>query len=193
MKRISAFFYAKTNLVISIILTIAMGAYAALVMGGQSECFQSQLDEGLKVFGLTFGLTMEYALNVFSSLNNEGLLCYKELILIWDNIFPILYSLMYVFWLSWIYKRIRFNKGKNYIINIFPFVPAIVDWIENVFELRLVNFFIDNQDLIISHVQISSFISQFKWICSYCNYAIILIGIIILIYQTLANRKIINR
>ena len=103
MKRLSDFFYNRTNLYISVILTIIMISYASLVLGGKSECFNDQLNEGQKVLGLKLGYSHEYAVSFFNSLDSDGLICYKNLILIWDNIFPLLYGTMYVFWISLIY------------------------------------------------------------------------------------------
>ena len=188
MRRLSALFYSHSSLASSIVLTTAMVLYASLVMGGKSQCFESQLPEGMKVFGLKFGLGYEYAMSFFNSLDMSGLLCYRQLIALWDNIFPITYSLMYVSWLSYIFKRIPSKGAWPGIINLFPFIPAAMDWIENIFELKLVDYYILNHELIESQVMISSIISQFKWIASYTNYLIIITGVSILLYQFLKKK-----
>ena len=189
MKKLAEYIYARTSLAASIGITLAMGTYAWLVMGGQSECFQNQLEEGVKVFGLTFGLSKEYALSVFQSLNPEGLICYKRLMLIWDNIFPLIYCSMYLFWLSYFLKDILPRSLNIRILNLYPLIPAILDWAENITEVGMVNYFIDNTDITSSLITLNSTLSQSKWIASYLNYSILALSITLFIYHKINKIK----
>ncbi len=189
MNRLSDFFYKRTNWFTCILLTGIMVAYAALVLGGKSACFQEQLPEGFKVLGLKTGYSLTYVQELFGSMNESGLLCYRNLILIWDNIFPLLYGMMYVFWLSLIFKNTAVIKSKFSLINLFPLIPVVLDWVENIFELRLTNNFIDFNTVTETHVRAASFISQVKWGGSSLNYLIILAGLILLMIQWAKQRK----
>jgi hypothetical protein len=183
MKRISDFFYKKTNLFYCIALTAIMILYAVAVLGGKSKCFTDQLTEGQKVLGLKMNYSYDYAFGLFNSLDNGGLLCYKNLILIWDNIFPLIYGLMYILWISFIYRNIDFKNQSLKLLNIFPFIHILMDWIENRFEINLVNQFIISGSLKPESVELASVISLIKWSCSYLTYLIILTGLVLIIFK----------
>jgi len=103
MKKVSDYFYLKSNIVICVILTVTMVLYAWLVMGSQSKC----ISEGVSLLGLRFGYTYESVIELFNLLNQNSLNCYNKLLKIWDNIFPFFYGSMYIFWLSLIFKNIN--------------------------------------------------------------------------------------
>jgi hypothetical protein len=165
-----------------------MISYASLVMGGKSECFADQLNEGQKVLGLKFGYSYEYAFSFFNSLNNEGLICYKRLILVWDNIFPLLYGTMYIFWISLIYRNIEVKCTGLRSLNIFPLFHILMDWTENFYEINLINQFLVTHDISKASVDFSSFVSTIKWSCSIITYAILISGFSILIFKKFTKK-----
>ncbi|MBK7094015.1 MAG: hypothetical protein IPH57_02720 [Saprospiraceae bacterium] len=188
MKRLPDLFYKKTNLFIAILFTVAMVGYASLVLGGKSECFSQQLNEGQKVLGLKLGYTNEYAVSFFNSLDSEGLICYKNLILIWDNIFPILYGIMYILWISLIYRNIDFKYSNFRFLNIFPLFHILMDWTENFAELNLVNQFTVNNSISLVSVKFSSYVSLIKWSSSFITYGILIPGLAMIISKKLKNK-----
>lgn len=188
MKRLSDLFYKKTNLFIAILFTVAMVGYASLVLGGKSECFSQQLNEGQKVLGLKLGYTHEYAVSFFNSLDSDELICYKNLILIWDNIFPILYGIMYILWISLIYRNIDFKYSNFRLLNIFPLFHILMDWTENFAELNLVNQFTVNNSISLVSVKFSSYVSLIKWSSSFITYGILITGLAMIISKKLKNK-----
>ena len=189
MKKVSDFFYIHSNWFSCFVATGSMVAYAALVMGGKSACFQDQLPEGYKVLGLKTGYTLAYVQELFGSMNREGLLCYRNLILIWDNIFPVLYGLMYIFWLSLILKYLPTKAHRFRLLNLYPVIPVILDWTENFFELRLVEHFTNSHVVTQELVAVASGISQIKWLGSSLNYLIIVVSLILFFIHWLKYRK----
>jgi hypothetical protein len=189
MKKLSDFFYKKANWKTCIFFTVAMVAYAALVLGGKSACFQDQLPEGFKVLGLKTGYSQAYVEKLFGAMDESGLLCYRNLILIWDNIFPVLYGVMYIFWLSLIFKNTAVINSRFRLINLYPLIPVFLDWTENFFELGLTDNYLAFETVTGSQVQIASIISQMKWGGSTLNYFIILTGLILLIIEWIKQRK----
>lgn len=189
MDRLSDIFYRKANWISCLLATAIMVAYASIILGGQSSCFEDQLPEGYKVLGLKAGYSLNYAMALFGSMNETGLFCYRNLILIWDNIFPVLYGVMYILWLSFIYKNTRVRHSKYRFLNFYPLVPVLLDWTENFFEWRLTESFIRSETFTESQVQIASVASQVKWIASSLNYLIIVIGIVLLIFNLIKQRS----
>ena len=179
MKRLSDFFYAKTNGWVCLLLTGVMVIYASLVLGGTSADFQSQLPEGMKVLGLKTGYSYEYALNLFQALDPEGLQSYQRFILRWDVIFPLIYGAMYLAWVSLLYKKVSFRFSFTKYLNLFPLVLIVLDWKENFFENRLVNQFLQTGSLMERDVAIASFFNQVKWSGSMINYLILIVGVIL--------------
>ncbi len=184
INRLSEYFYQKSNLVNCITATAIMVLYASIVLGSKSECFQNQLQEGSQVLGLKFGYTFEYVSIFFNQLDESGLACYASFVLIWDNIFPILYTVMYILWISWIYKSARNAYPQLSLINLFPIIPCIFDWLENILELRLVNLFIAGNDIHNFDVTIASLVNQLKWMNSSAEYFVIFIGLSLIILRT---------
>jgi hypothetical protein len=185
--KISTVLFKKITLPLAIGLTIVMIAYASLVMGSQSNCITSQLGAGQALLGLKFGYELEYVHALLSNLDTEALKCYLRLLLIWDNLFPLLYGSMYIAWLSVIYK----NTFKKYQwpVNLYPLIPVIMDWIENVFEAGLVRSFLNSGVISSDQVHISALITQIKWSASYLNYTLIIVGIILLLIKRYYQRR----
>jgi hypothetical protein len=178
MKALSAFFYQRTGIKQCLGMTVLMVLYASVVMGGQSACFQDQLAEGMRVLGLKRGYDLAYVQAMFGAMNESGLQCYRELVLVWDNLFPLFYGTMYVFWLSWLGRQTPMHERWTGLMNLFPLVPAAMDWVENYFELRLVDEFLVGSGLTETAVATASWVSQIKWLFSSLNYLILLFALI---------------
>jgi len=165
----------RKTLIIALISTLIMILYASIVLGNKSACFQEQIGQDMRVFGLHFGYDLDYALKFFSSLNESGLHCYKIFTQIWDTIFPILYGLMYISWYVYLLKNSGLSKSKWKILRFYPLFPVLLDWLENIAELRMLTYFQKYNGLNDEIVQTASTISQIKWFSSSVNYLVILI------------------
>lgn len=186
MKRISSFFYTHTNIWFCIAATLMMICYAALVMGGKSAVIMEQIEINSSVPGLWFGIEKSRLTNFFEALDQSGLATYKELISIWDMIFPLLYCSMYIFWISLIYKKI--NWAHKFFLNLFPIIPATLDWIENGLELNLLNQYL-NHNIQDTTLQLANIINMSKWSMSYLNYTIIFLGMLLIARMKFLARK----
>jgi hypothetical protein len=189
MKRISNYAYARTSILISAFLTLAMILYASIVMGSQSKCVTGELPEEVSLLGLRIGYSYEYALGLLSRLSPEALQCYSKLLRIWDNLFPLLYGSMYIAWISLIFKNIRLKYDRLYMLNLFPVIPALADLIENYFENALISEFILESTLSCNSYQIATNLTRIKWTLSMMNYLLIVSGIAILVYSIYMKRK----
>ncbi len=102
MKNLSKLFYRKASLALAIAFTLLSFSYLFLIMMDTAKCFQ--FGSGTESLSMSFGLTQELVQGFFSARSKEMVECFKAFNLIWDNVFPLLYGVMYTCWLSLIYK-----------------------------------------------------------------------------------------
>lgn len=172
---------------IAVGLTVVMFIYASLVMGSQSECVTSRLLENQSLLGLKFGYDLSFVQAIMQQLDEQSLKCYMNLLSIWDSLFPLLYGSMYMAWLSVIYKSVP--GALKWPVNLYPIIPALLDWVENFREYKLVMDYLENQSVSPESVELASTFTQIKWSASFLNYGIILIGITILMINKYRSGK----
>jgi hypothetical protein len=188
MISISNFFYKKSSLLIASIVTIVVFGYLFLVMMDAGKCFEIA-DSTQKSLGTSFGLTTEMIQGFFSIRSKEMIVCYKEFNLIWDNIFGLLYGLMYIFWVSLLFKP---YATKVKWLNLFPVLQVLFDWLENAEVVQLANSFLLGEPLAASNMQLVSIFSMGKWIGSSLVFLIIIVGIVWRIRDFIKNKRSAN-
>ncbi|MDC0492350.1 hypothetical protein OAN85_03585 [Candidatus Pseudothioglobus singularis] len=152
--------------------TVAFMLYITFVLTPVGACFT--LDSGSNSLGLSFSYTKDIVLSFFESRSQEQLLCYSQFLQIWDAIFAIIYTLMYVSWIVWLFNNTRW-------LALVPILGMLSDWSENYIELIMINTYSNAGAISETIVSLGSGINSFKWILSSLTYLIILIGIIIAI------------
>lgn len=178
MKRLSRIVERISNWRNATLATIIMILYASLVMGGFSDCFaidQSDLPSSL---GLSMGYESKTVYAFFEQRSVAQNICYREFILIWDNLFSLIYCSMYLLWLGFLLRTSKWS-----VLNLFPLIPMILDWIENAIEISMVNQFLETSTIDPSIIAFGSTTSILKWSCSLINYGLILYGIIWIFYR----------
>lgn len=158
----------RSILFLAIASTLFMILYAQFVLGHFSKCFE--VENALNSLGLSFGYSSEVFLNFIHARSNNQLECYISFIKIWDTLFPILYTAMYISWF------VYFFKSKYYLLLV-PISHMIADWIENLMEISAITEYMLTQSLNSNLVSIGSTISIIKWSLSMTTYLIILYGI----------------
>lgn len=173
MKRISNFFYDKSSWVISILAIVVVFGYLVIIMIPQSAFFKLE-NAQIASLGTSFGFSFEHVVTFFSertrSMNNS----YLNFNLIWDNIFALLYGLMYILLLSSLYKPFKRKIG---MLNLFPIFQSLFDVIENSNLALLSNSHLESMELSNIQVSIASTACMAKWICSTIIFLILIVGI----------------
>jgi hypothetical protein len=187
IRRLSTYLFEKVTYPVAVFLTVIMFLYASLVMGSQSACITDQMGESVSLLGLKFAYDYSLVSDLFSSLDEESLRCYLRLIGIWDNLFPLLYASMYISWLSIIFRKV--HSIKRFLINLYPVVPPILDWMENFMEFRLVHIYLSGEGIDAGMVEWASLITSIKWSASSLNYLLILSGLLIWMYRGYQRRR----
>ena len=173
LKRISQFFYEKSNLKVAILCTAIFGAYLFLVMTRQATGFEIP-NSNIKSLGMTFGFSESDIITFFQLRTEKMLSAYINFNLIWDTIFALIYGVMYAVWLSVLFKEFSRKVG---IVNLIPFLQVIFDWLENYSLGYLADQYLINGTITSYMAQLSSYFVMIKWICSGLTYFAIILGI----------------
>ena len=106
--------YFANNKILSfaIVSTLLFILYISCILSRVSDCFI--LEVGSNSLGLSFYYTKSMVQNFFELRNYDQILCYSEFLKIWDPIFAVIYTLMYIFWIAYFLK----NKHQFLIIPI---------------------------------------------------------------------------
>ncbi|MFN3850010.1 MAG: hypothetical protein ACK4NY_11300 [Spirosomataceae bacterium] len=127
MKKLSSFFYEKTNGY----LVLGFLALQFIISGVVLPYFQKQFDPGLSrgLMDLSFGFTPEKGYEIIESYGEEGRKVYLFVESFIDVIYPIIYSTAFVLLLSFLIKK---NDWKSYFyINLIPYGSLVFDLLEN--------------------------------------------------------------
>ena len=185
MKKLSDYFYDKSNLIVAIILTVICFSYAFTVLVDASKCFEVQGSE-VTSLGVKLGFGHADVVSFFSARTPEMIECYKDLLIVWDNIFAVLYGLMYLTWLSLLLKPFR-NKVR--FLNLLPIVQVIFDWLENFQLTGIANSFLAGETISSTPSLFASSFSMFKWIASGIMFVVILVGVVLRIINAIKSKK----
>jgi hypothetical protein len=184
MKKLSLYFYKKSSLALALIFTAIMFAYFAFVFLPAGKGFE--VEGGTLALGLSFGLPYELVQTFFAARTEEMIQSYIEFNTIWDNIFALLYGLVYVVWISLIFKPI---SSKFKVLNLLPFVQTICDWGENFCLVDAANSVLANEGISGGIIQVGSIFSISKWSVSGLIFLAIGIGLILRIIWVLKGKK----
>jgi hypothetical protein len=173
LRRISDFFYNKSNFRISIACTAIFVAYLLLVMTRQAISFEVA-ESNLKSLGMTFGFDDAAVIAFFQGRTETMIAAYMQFNLIWDNIFAVIYGTMYVVWLSVLLKASEKRFG---IINLIPFLQVAFDFLENLSIVHIADQYLMTGAIPSYFVRTASFFVMMKWICSGITYFALIFGV----------------
>lgn len=184
MNALSNFFYKKSSLLLALGFTVLSFGYLFIVMMSEAENFAVA---GGEIFlGTSFGFSHQTVMQFLSVRNMDMLAAYKSFLSITDAVYPAIYGLQYIFWISFLYKPFL---ARAKWINLLGIVPCVLDWLENVQLISLTNQYIDIGFITESGVQLASVFSILKWISSIIIFVIIVTGIFFRLRHYLTNKK----
>ena len=174
ISRLSQFFFKISNVKIGLITTALFSGYL-LFLSFLSKSFE--VDGGkVNSLGTTFGFGVDDVRDFFTARSDKMITSYIEFNQVWDFILAIIYGVMYVIWLSIIYKS--YSK-KNWLFNLIPLIQVIFDWVENFSIASLARTYLFDGTISTSTVTLASTSSIFKWVVSIFVYILILYGIVL--------------
>jgi len=187
MKRLSVFLYKSSNWFTVLLSMAIMVLYAQFIMGGQAAEYNSSFPEGMKVPDLMFGYDQSYILNFMQIMGEVHLRKYLDVVIIWDTLFPVIYTLMNLLIFSFLFKDL--TKNNFYWINLLPLLSIPLDLIENTFEVLIVNDYLDHGAINSSLVSYGSLANMIKWSYTYSLYAFLLVGVFRKVWQWFLNKR----
>jgi len=185
IKTISNFFYRNSTFLVAVCLTITFIGYLFLVMMSKSTGFELS-DSNIKSLGTSFGFDEADIILFFGARTKEMIEAYINFNQIWDTLFGLIYGLMYVVWVSVLFKSFFRKVG---ILNLFPFIQVLFDWLENYTLAALANQYLADGVFSSVNAKLASIFSIFKWLCSGLTLTLILIGGILMIAQAIKNKR----
>ena len=185
VSRLSHFFYQNSGLVIAIFFTTAFIGYLFLIMMGKAVAFELA-DDNMKSLGTSFGFNHADIIAFLSARTDEMINAYINFNKVWDTLFGLIYGLMYVVWMSVLFKPYAQKVG---FLNLLPFAQVLFDWLENYALASLANQYLIDGLISSPIAKIASIFCMFKWVCFSFTFTLILVGIILMIAQVIKNRK----
>ena len=185
VSRLSHFFYQNSGLIIAIFFTIVFIGYLFLIMMGKAEGFELA-DGNMKSLGTSFGFNHADIIAFLAARTDEMINAYINFNKVWDTLFGLIYGLMYVVWMSVLFKPYAQKVG---FLNLLPFAQVLFDWLENYALASLANQYLIDGLISSPIAKLASVFCMFKWVCSGFTFMLILVGIILMIAQAIKNRK----
>lgn len=172
---LSAFFYQKSNLAIAGLMTVFFGGYLSLVLTAKGTGFEVA-DGSVKSLGTSFAFDQADILAFLGERTDEMINSYISFNQVWDTLFGVIYGLMYVAWVSLLFRP--FSKRAR-LLNLIPLAQVLFDWFENYALASLCNQYLSDGEISATLAQFASVSSMIKWAFSALVYAVILVGIIL--------------
>ena len=183
--RLSHFFYQNSSLVIAVFFTIIFIGYLFLIMMGKAAGFELA-DGNMKSLGTSFGFNHADIIAFLAVRTDEMVNAYINFNKVWDTLFGLIYGLMYVVWISVLFKPCAQEVG---FLNLLPFAQVLFDWLENYALALLANQYLIDGLISSPIAKLASVFCMFKWVCSGFTFTLILVGIILMIAQAIKNKK----
>ena len=185
VSRLSHFFYQNSGLVIAIFFTTAFIGYLFLIMMGKAVAFELA-DDNMKSLGTSFGFNHADIIAFLAARTDEMINAYINFNKVWDTLFGLIYGLMYVVWMSVLFKPYTQKVG---FLNLLPFAQVLFDWLENYALASLANQYLVDGLIPSQNAKLASVFCMSKWVCSGATFTLILVGIILMIARVIKIRK----
>ena len=121
--------------------------------------------------------------NFFESRTKEQLLCYSRFLKIWDVVFALIYTLIYVSWTLLLFSNKR-------LFLAVPILCMFADWAENYLELMMLETYLNSGLISELIVAFGSGINSLKLTLSYLSILVILVGIVMALKVFVTKPKV---
>ena len=182
---VSRFFYAKSNLVTALLATAIFAGYLVFVLTLQGKAFEVA-NSSIRSLGTSFGFGQAEILAFLSERSDPMISAYINFNQVWDSLFGLIYGVMYVIWVSVVFKPYSPKVG---ILNLLPFGQVVFDWLENASLAALSNQYLTDGTISSSMALVASTASSIKWVFSLLVYVVILVGIVMRIVRAAKIRS----
>jgi hypothetical protein len=172
-------------MVTALLATAIFAGYLALVLTAQGKAFEVA-NSSIRSLGTSFGFGQAEILAFLSERSDQMISSYINFNLLWDTLFGLVYGVMYVVWVSLLFKPYSPRLG---LLNLLPLAQVVFDWLENAALAALSNQYLEDGTISSSIALFASTASTIKWIFSLLVYGVILVGIVMRIANALKRRS----
>lgn len=166
-------------------MTAVFLAYSFLVMNPMSEPMMERVAGGMRMPDTAGLYSLEYVLELFRQLGHEGVRYYRHFTLLYDGIFPVLYTGLYVVWLSLLLRHATPEGARLRGLNLFPLAAMFADYIENSLEMMMATSYLDDSTIEPGVHALAVMFSGVKWTLVILNFLLLLFAI----YKWIRSRR----
>jgi len=152
---------------------------------GQGRAFEVA-NSSVRSLGTSLGFGQAEILAFLAERSDQMINAYINFNQVWDSLFGLIYGIMYVAWVSLLFKPYSQKVG---VLNLLPFGQVVFDWLENFALAALSNQYLADGTISSSTALFASTSSTMKWVFSLLVYGVILVGIIMRIVGALKRRS----
>lgn len=181
----SLFFYKRSNLVTASLATSVFAGYLVFFLTGKGTAFEV-VNSTVRSLGTSLGFGQAEILAFLAERSDGMINAYINFNQVWDTLFGLIYGVMYVAWVSLLFKPYSHKFG---ILNLLPFGQVVFDWVENFALAALSNQYLADGSFSSSTALLASTASAIKWVFSLLVYGVILVGIVMRIVRALKLRS----
>jgi hypothetical protein len=185
LSRASRFFYTKSNLITALLATSVFAGYLLFFLTEKGKAFEVA-NSSIKSLGTSLGFGQIEILAFLSERSDQMINAYIDFNQVWDSLFALIYGVMYVVWVSILFKP---SSKKVGVLNLLPFGQVLFDWLENFFLATLSKQYLADGTIASSTSLFASTSSSIKWVFSLLVYGVILVGAVIRIAGALKRRS----
>jgi hypothetical protein len=185
LSRASRFFYTKSNLITALLATSVFAGYLLFFLTEKGKAFEVA-NSSIKSLGTSLGFGQVEILAFLAERSDQMINAYINFNQVWDSLFALIYGVMYVVWVSILFKP---SSKKVGVLNLLPFGQVLFDWLENFFLATLSKQYLADGTIASSTSLFASTSSSIKWVFSLLVYGVILVGAVIRIAGALKRRS----
>jgi hypothetical protein len=172
-------------MVTALLATAIFASYLIFVLTAQGKAFEVA-NSAVRSLGTSLGFGQAEILAFLSERSDQMISAYINFNLVWDNLFGLIYGVMYVIWVSLVFKPYSQRFG---VLNLLPLAQVVFDWLENAALASLSNQYLEDGTISSSISLIASTASTIKWVLSLLVYGVILVGILMRIARAIKGRS----
>ena len=118
--------------------------------------------------------------------SDQMIYAYIDFNQVWDTLFALIYGIMYVAWVSLLFKPYSKKVG---VLNLLPFGQVLFDWLENFSLAALSKQYLADGTISSSTALFASTSSIIKWVFSLLVYGVILVGAVMRMVGAMKRRS----
>jgi hypothetical protein len=147
--------------------------FLATVSTAQAEKTEEYKPEGVSLPDTSFGYTPSDVYAAAEAIGQVGRDEYVEARYTFDLVWPIVYTVFFVVVLSWVFRRVTQPGSRFRLVNLFPIVPLLFDYLENITASIVMTRYPDESPVVVHLLPV---FSALKWTTLSACFVLIIVG-----------------